>query len=172
MTADDDWTVDDLTDDDARWALEQGRRAFESTGNPYYVWLEIDFCAKFNISFPDWIVAYLADCSRRMHSDKAKQTTDLREVLPWALGFPKKKPGPGTFLDPYRNSKRDHFGMEFVKLVLTGDDPVTARRDACNTIFDGKDSEADDKTYVRWLVEFFGLKKPPSNRRAVASGGL
>jgi hypothetical protein len=66
-------------------------RTFESTENPYFVWFEIDRCLEANKPLPTWVLAYLAQCAGRMLSEKARQTSDLRMVLPWVLGFPKKR---------------------------------------------------------------------------------
>jgi hypothetical protein len=143
-------------------ALEIVRRTFEWSGNPYYVWYAIYDCINTNTTFPDWIVAYLSQCSERMMSEKAGRASDLRKVLPWVFGFPRKH-GPGNLLNPQGNPERLSFALEFGTRVLNGEDPVRARRDACNAVFDGKDAEVDDKTLVRWLLDVFGVKKAPKN---------
>jgi hypothetical protein len=143
--------------------LEIARGDFEESGNPHYAWKAIDFCIKNDLSVgPSWLTAYLAQCSERMLSDKAAQTTDLRKTLPWVLGFPQGR-GPGKLLHPYRSWEQIHFAIEFAYNVLKGQDPVIARREACNAAFDGKAAGADDKTLTRWLLKSFDLEKAPKN---------
>jgi hypothetical protein len=143
--------------------LDTARKIFESSGNPHYAWKAIDYCIKNEILvLPPWLTMYLAQCAERVLSDKAAKTSDLRKVLPWALGFPERR-GPGKYLNPYLDPKQLRFALDFAKRVLDGEDPVTARRDACNAVFDHKAAEADDKTLTRWLVRNFDLKKAPKN---------
>jgi len=99
-----------------------------------------------------------------MLSNKAMQISDLRKILPWVFGFPEKH-GPGRLLNPYLDSKQRDFALKFSELVLNGDDPVTARREACNAVFDGKDADVDDKTLVRWLLKQLHLKKAPKSAK-------
>jgi hypothetical protein len=142
--------------------LEIARGDFEESGNPHYAWKAIDFCIKNDLLVgPSWLTVYLAQCSERM-LDKAEQTTDLRKILPWVLGFPRGR-GPGKLLHPYRSEGQVHFAIEFAYRVLKGQDPVIARREACNAALDGKAAEADDKTLKRWLLKSFDLKKAPKN---------
>jgi hypothetical protein len=142
---------------------EDMRLTFESTGNPYFAWFVIDRCAEANKPLPTWVFTYLAQCAGRMLSMKAQQTSDLRKVLPWVLDFPKKR-GPGNPLSPVGSPERLMFDLEFGIRVLRRDqDPVTARRDACNAVFRGKEAEVDDKTLLRWLLEDFNLRKAPKN---------
>jgi hypothetical protein len=72
------------------------------TGNPYYAWQALSVCLEHKKEFPDWLAAYLEQCIERMKSDRARKACDLREVLPWVLGF-SKKAGPGNMLDPDRD---------------------------------------------------------------------
>ena len=139
------------------------REAFEGSGNPSLAWEAIHHCIKANTPFPNWLIDYLAQCSERMHSDKAQQTSDLRKILPWIFGFPTKR-GPGNLLRS-GNSKRLKFIIKFGRLIVQGQDPVTARRDACNAVFDGKNAEVDDKTLLRWVLNYFGLEKAPKNTK-------
>jgi hypothetical protein len=138
------------------------RSAFERSGNPYYAWKAIDLCVKADLPLPIWLIAYLSQCSGRMLSDKAIQASDLRKILPWILGFPNKR-GPGRPLNPYRSPLRLVFAIKFGILVLNGENPVTARRSACNFAFDSKAADVDDKTLMRWVLEDFNLKKAPEN---------
>jgi hypothetical protein len=115
--------------------------------------------------FPDWVAAYLAECANRMLSDIAKKTRDLRKVLPWILGFPRKR-GPGNPLDINRDRHKSVFARQFALQLDKGDDPSAARTNACNVIFEGKDANVDDRTLQRWLLEVFDLKKAPSNAEA------
>jgi hypothetical protein len=84
---------------------EDMRLTFESTGNPYFAWFVIDSCAERNAPLPHWVLVYLAQSAGRMLSMKAQQTSDLRKVLPWVLGFPNKR-GPGNLLDPVGGPRR------------------------------------------------------------------
>jgi hypothetical protein len=115
--------------------------------------------------FPDWVAAYLAECADRMLSDRAKKARDLREILPWILGFPRKR-GPGNPLDTDRNQHKSAFALQFALQLDKGDNPSAARTNACNVIFEGKDANVDDRTLQRWLLEVFDLKKAPSNVEA------
>jgi hypothetical protein len=145
------------------YRLNVARSNFECSANPYHAWNAINFCAEHNIPFPPWIIAYLTQCSERMMSEKAEKTSDFRGILPWIFGFPKKKHGPGKLLDPLRDEKQLRFTLDFGVRVLNGDDPVTARRNACNAVFDGKAANVDDKTLMRWVLLNLDLKKAPKN---------
>jgi len=79
--------------------LKSARSFFERSGNPYYAWYAIELCATHKEPLPNWLMSYLTQCSVRMLSSKAREIDDLREVLPWVLGFPRKR-GPGKLLDP------------------------------------------------------------------------
>jgi hypothetical protein len=140
--------------------LNTVRESFESSGNPWFVWNAINDCIKTNTRFPNWIVEYLGRCSGRMLSDKAQQTSDLGRILPWVFGFPTKR-GPRNLGHP----GYAEFLIKFGRLIVQGQDPVTARRDACNAVFDGKNAEVDDKTLVRWVKKGFSLKEAPRNTK-------
>ena len=60
---------------------------WEETKNPYYAWEAINTCAKHKRQFPTWVVDYLAQCAERMLSNKARQSNDVRKILPSVLGF-------------------------------------------------------------------------------------
>jgi hypothetical protein len=141
--------------------LKKARSSFEHFNNPYYAWYAIDVCIKNKKALPSWLIQYLAQCSERMLSGRARQTGDLRELLPWVIGFPKKR-GPGNSLDPDRALDEISFTLEFVLQIMLGNDPVTARRNACE-VLEGKAANVDDKTLMRWLLKQFNLKKAPKN---------
>jgi hypothetical protein len=140
------------------------------TGNPYFAWMGIDVCIKHKKEFPEVLLAYLADCAERMKSDRAKKSGDLRKILPWVFAFPdllernQRKRGPGNLLDPMKMKMPDpRFGLRFAIRLAEGEaDPLVAMRNACNDVFDGEDASRDDKTYQKWLLEFFGLTEWPS----------
>jgi hypothetical protein len=139
--------------------LDSARKSFESTGNPHYAWKAIDCCIKNElVVFPPWLTMYLGQCAQRMLSGKAMQAADLRKVLPWVFGFPQKH-GPGKLLNPYFGTRRLSFSLEFANRILNGESPATAKRNACNAAFTGKDAEVDDKTLERWLLQSLDLKK-------------
>ncbi len=137
--------------------------------NPYYAWKAIGVCVERKRPFPDRVIAYLGECSKRMLSDRAKHSGDLRKVLPWVLGFPgalslpHRKPGPGNLLDPNPHAKRMHFALKFAVRLEKGEEPPQAMRNACNDVFEGKDADADDKTLQRWLLKEFNLNGWPAN---------
>jgi hypothetical protein len=149
----------------AEYLLESLNELFEDSGNPAHAWLAIYFCTKFSEPLPGWVIAYLARCSKRMIIDK-RDASDLRAVLPQVLGFPKKKPGPGKLLQPGPDEDKISFTREFVNYILQGDDPKTARKEACNHTFSRKVADkVDDKTLVHWLVDTMGLVKTPQNAK-------
>jgi hypothetical protein len=144
--------------------LDIARRNFESSGNPYHVWEAINFCDKHNIAFPPWAIAYLAQCSKRMKSNKAARERDLRKVLPWIFGFPKKeKSGPRKLLRPSLGQKRLNFVIEYAVQINKGESPVRARHNACNAVFDRGAADVDDTTLSQWVLKAFNLKKTPEN---------
>ena len=143
-------------------SLEEMRLAFEKSGNPFFAWFVLNRCAEANEPIPAWVGTYLAQCAGRMLSEKARRPSDLRKVLPWVLGFPKQS-GRGNLLDPVNSRERIIFGLKFGLLVLAGEDPVTARQNACNFAFNGKEAEADDTTLQRWIREDYFLEKAPKS---------
>ena len=142
--------------------LGQVQVGFEKTGNPYYAWYAIGFCIKVNKPFPKWLAAYLAQCADRMLSEKTKEARDLRNILPWVLGLPRKQ-GPGNPLDVDRNKHRKQFAFAFAVRIESGDEPPAARFRACNDTLKGEYANVDDRTLQRWLLDEFRLKKSPSN---------
>jgi hypothetical protein len=142
--------------------LEEMRLAFERSGNPFWVWFVLNHYVETNEPLPAWVSTYLTQCAGRMLSEKARRSSDLRKVLPWVFGFPKQS-GRGNLLNPVNSRERLIFGIKFGLLVLGGEDPVTARRNACNFAFDGKEAEVDDKTLQSWIREDFNLEKAPKS---------
>jgi hypothetical protein len=132
----------------------------EETGNPYWAWHAVAICIKAKKPFPDWLTTYLAECADRMRSKKAKNARDLRAVLPWILGFPKKH-GPGNPLDVDSNQHKKAFALAFAIQLDKGDAAPAARRNACNEIFGQAVDDIDDRTLQRWLLEVFNLEKAP-----------
>ena len=130
--------------------------------NPYYAWAALRLCTD-RKPLPSWLAAYLVQCSERMLSEKAEQASDLREILPWVLGFPAKR-AKKRFHDKI-SLKMWKFATEFGVRILRDEDPVTARHNACNAAFDSKDDDVDDKTLKRWLLQAFLLKKAPKGAR-------
>ena len=147
---------------DPGFMLGGAQLGLEETGNPYWAWYAIDICIKAKIPFPDWLTAYLSQCADRMLSDEAKETRDLRKVLPWILDFPKKH-GPGNPLNVNSDQHKKAFALAFACRLDKGEDPSGARRNACNDILDGEQANVDDRTLQRWLLDVFGLKEAPAN---------
>jgi len=156
------------------YQVEVLRYLFESSvnptnvGNPAHAWWAIYFCTQAGIPLPDWVIAYLGRCSKRMIEEHV-DTSDLRAVLPKVLEFPsvsnrRKKRGRGKPLNPYGRSDRFNFAMKFVLLILQGKDSKTARKDACIDTFSLEiTEEVEDATLVDWLVDALGLEKKPQN---------
>jgi succinate dehydrogenase flavin-adding protein (antitoxin of CptAB toxin-antitoxin module) len=147
------------------FALDSYRTLFEHTDNPLYAWHAIQDCIKEKEEFPDWVLAYLLECAERVQTDKAKQTTDVRAVLPWIFGFVRNgKPGPGKLLDPDNDpdGKKMRFGFRFAGRVMRGEQPSEARANAYNDVFSEGAPDIDDKTLHNWLLKEFNLKDAPS----------
>jgi hypothetical protein len=98
-----------------------------------------------------------------MGSGRAKTTGDLRKILPWVLGFSKKKAGPGNMLDPDHDPyDKPLFALKFAIMIELEEKPLTALRNACNLHLDQKRADKiDDKTLKSWIVKAFNLKKWP-----------
>jgi hypothetical protein len=154
------WTerLDRVGRDPDLWLSSFQARARE-TNNPYYVWMAIDVCIESKKQFPDWVIAYLTQCLERMSSDKTTKAKDFRSILPWVFGFPTKR-GPGKILAPHSGGKAA-FALSFALALHRGDNPPTARRNACNKVCIGSDLNVDDRTLQRWLLKEFGLKNEP-----------
>jgi hypothetical protein len=160
---------------DPHFQLKRWLAGLESSGNPSYAWKAIHVCLEHQIEFPDWVRAYLHDCSDRMFSQecadrmKAPKGSDLRKVLPWILGFPnvlepdQRKRGPGNLLNPdSEDGKRKDkmsFALKFAIRLENGDDPQKAMVNASAEIFS---EGAEEKTLWNWLLKEFDLKKRPA----------
>jgi hypothetical protein len=146
--------------------LEWAALELEDTGNPHYAWIAIRVCTKHKKGFPDWLLAYLGICAKRITSDEARKAEDLRKVLPWAFGFPnvfdptQRKRGPGRLLDPDPDPDRS-FALKFAIRLFEGETVPAAMRGAYDDVHENGD--ADDKTLERWLVKEIGLKERPSD---------
>jgi hypothetical protein len=108
-----------------------------------------------------------------MLSDEAKQSSDLREILPRLLLFPKRKSGPGHPLGPDgRPGDRTIFTIKF--LCKLEDNRECEPSEALEKIRDEMDTsvaDKDDKTHWRWLIEELGLtKRPKTNAEWRAAG--
>jgi hypothetical protein len=145
--------------------------ALTDTGNPYYAWMAIENCINHKKEFPAWVIAYLKQCVERLKSDEAKESADLRKVLPWIFGFPhvldptQGKRGPGNLLNPDREQAPDRmlFALRFATRLEKGEDPPTAICNAYNDTFDEQSANADEKTLRRWLLKEFDLNEWPSS---------
>ena len=164
-------------------------RRFQASGSPFYVWLTIRLCIRHKKPLPDWVMAYLAQCADRFMSvhyaerralcdrmkptrytegrrlsGKTKPARDLRETFQRVFGFPtKEKNGPGSLFDPDAEAhiwiQKVVFALHFAERLVQGDDPVTARSNACDDFFA---EVVDDRTLQRYLREVFDLTSLPS----------
>jgi hypothetical protein len=91
--------------------------------------------------------------------------SDLRAVLPKVLGFPnKKKPGPGKPLRPGRpglDLDKADFILKFLPYIAQGDDPKTARSNACDGMSPEFGDRHDDRALEKVLLDGLGLQKTP-----------
>jgi hypothetical protein len=135
---------------------------FESSGNPVHAWMAIYWCDKFKKPLPSWVIAYLAQCSKRMFD--TRETSDLQAVLAEVLGFPKRRPGPGKPLKLGPDLDKISFTTKFVNYILQGKDSKTAKADACNETFKRKIADkVDNKTLDNWLIDTMGLPEKPQD---------
>jgi hypothetical protein len=146
---------------DPNFMLDFMCAGWEKTKNPYYAWSAINICTKHNKPLPTWVVDYLAECAERMLSEKARQSNDLRKLLPSVLGFPAKR-GPGRPLDPDRDQDdKSIFAIRFAIEIEKGKKPSIARREATKYLPESRVDKIDDKTLQRWLREIFDLANTP-----------
>jgi hypothetical protein len=125
-----------------------------SAYNPYYMWQALDVCLKHKKEFPDWLAAYLAQCIERMQSDRAKKTTDLREVLPWVFDFSKKS-GPGNLLNPDCDpdfGDKFSFALEFAIKIREGEKPSKALMSARDEVLDQERAEKNHRENIEELA--------------------
>jgi hypothetical protein len=151
-------TMFDAVMSDPGFMLEALRSEWETKDQPVFVWDAIQVCIKHGRTLPAWITTYLADCANRM--DDARQSADLRKVLPSIFGFPAKR-GPGRPLDPYPGTlDREFFALRFAVEIAKGREPPDALVEACN-VLDARRADKDDKTLWRWLKAEFELSDTP-----------
>ncbi len=142
---------------DHAYVLAGMRAAAEKDSNPAYAWEVIDRCIRRKTVFPDWLIRYLARCAEWMLSDKAKDAREVRDVLPWVLGFADVR---GNALDTHRDQHKYAFALAFAIRIDKGEKRPAARLNAYNEVC--PQADVDDRTLQRWLHEVFGLKKKPS----------
>jgi hypothetical protein len=152
---------------DPDFLLDMFFQAIADTGNPYYAWQALSVCLKHKKEIPDWLAAYLEQCIERMASNRARKAGDLREVLPWVLGF-SKKAGPGNMLDPDHDPEdKLLFAIKFAIKIELGEKLSTALTNACEEVLGQERAEKiAEKTLKSWLVKVFSLKKWPARATA------
>jgi hypothetical protein len=142
------------------YVLKSLDEVFRSSGNPVYAWNAICFCSRADEPLPHWVLAYLAECAERMMLND--HTSDLRAVLPKVLGFPKKKKsGPGKLLRPFDPDEVE-FTHKFLTYIARGNDPKTARSNACDDMSPEFSDRHDDRALEKILLDGLGLQKPPA----------
>jgi hypothetical protein len=143
------------------YLLKFVKEEFRSSGNPAHAWEAICFCSRADEPLPHWVITYLGECAERMISNG--DTSDLRAVLPEVLGFPKKKkPGPGKLLRPGPGPDKVEFLLKFLTYIARGNDPKTARSNACDDMSPEFGDKHDDRALEKILLDGFGLQKPPA----------
>jgi hypothetical protein len=108
---------------DPNFRLLVALQGLADSGNPYYAWMAIETCISQKKNFPDWLIAYLAQCAERVLSDKAKKEgCDLRKVLPWVFGFPssldpaQSKCESASNIDPSPNRQNHLIRKQFIEI--------------------------------------------------------
>jgi hypothetical protein len=148
--------------------LESELRHLEKreTRNPVDYWKAIKGCVKFNRKFPPSVTAYLGRCADRMLSEEAERPRDVRKMLLWILGFPKKGMGTGSPLDrsddAFLAMQKRWFAFNFVERLSRfdqGDKLSEARKDAGYDVFM---TNKKDEILRRYLREEFRVKELPS----------
>jgi hypothetical protein len=154
--------------------LEMRLAGYLETKNPVYVWEAIKLCTDHKLPLPDWVSAYLATVANLMLCEEARQSSDLRAVLPHVLGFPKKSRGPGRLLDPDAGpADRTIFTMKFlIKLAQNHEcKPLEALREACDEMDPSFADDKEDNTLWGCLTEELGLaERPKTNEEWRAVG--
>jgi hypothetical protein len=148
---------------------------YVETKNPVYMWQAIKLCTEHNLPLPDWVSYYLGAVANVMLSDEVRQCSDLRQILPYVLGFrlAKKKPGPGRLLDPDAASEdRALFTIKFLCKLKENDQcgPSEALK-AAQRKMDASVADKDDKTHWSWLTEELGLTDRPKTKAEWLAAG-
>jgi hypothetical protein len=132
---------------------------WNKTHNPFWVWIGVEHCIEENLGyFPPWVTDYLMDVALRMRSPEAKESKDLRKVLPWIVGFPPKAERRGHALREGQSDEQMRFAEEFSSEIEKGAKPTDALHNACSVLLIDK---ADDKTLRGWVKEYFELTSWP-----------
>jgi hypothetical protein len=152
---------------DPHFQLQARLSGYLETENPLYCWQAIKLCTDHNLPFPDWVSIYLSMVANNMLSDGARQCSDLREILPRVLLFPKKKKrGPGRLLDPNAAPEdRMLFTIKFLCKLAENDEcePSEALEEARREM-DASVADKDDKTHWSWLTQELGLTDRPKTK--------
>jgi hypothetical protein len=135
---------------------------WNETHNPVLVWTAVEYCIDENLGyFPPWVADYLMVVAQRMRSPEALESKDLREVLPWIVGFPPKAKRRGHPLKQRQSDEQAHFAEEFAREIAKGVKPTDALHNA-TTILDTTTADIhDDKTLRGWVKEYFELTSWP-----------
>lgn len=136
------------------------------TGNPAHVWYAIKYCIEEKLEFPPWVFAYLLAVAQRMHSPEARESKDLREILPAILGFLPKAERRGYPLRENQSDEQMRFAEEFVAEIEKGESPKDARQNACRVLDRKTADKVDDKTLKIWLRDYFELEVLPRDNAA------
>jgi hypothetical protein len=101
---------------DPHMRLDACLARYSETENPVFFWEALKVCTDHNLPYPDWVCSYLSAVANLMLNDEVRKCSDLREVLPHVLLFPKKKSGPGRPLDPDAEpDERKLFTIKFIR---------------------------------------------------------
>jgi hypothetical protein len=155
-----DWPYNRIMEDPGIFFGET-EREWSRTNNPYWVWSTIKFCAANRVEYPSWVYQYLADCARRMLSDDAVETSDLRKTLPTTMGFSLER-GRGHPLNPERVGKKYFFcALIFGFRISKGATPKEALKSAFEVLDRDVADKMDDKTLLSHIKKIFGLSHAP-----------
>ena len=154
-----DWPVDRIRENPDIF-VDEASREWMRTKNPYWAWSAIDFCESNDVEYPAWVKDYLAGCARRMLSDGARETSDLRKSLPAILGFSLER-GRGHLLDPERVGKK-YFpaAFNFAFEISKGASPKDALQRAFDALDPGE-GNMEDKTLQSHVNKIFGVSQTP-----------
>jgi hypothetical protein len=153
---------------DPEFRIDMFLHALAASGNPYYAWQALGVCIEHKNEIPEWLTAYLAQCVERMGSDRARQASDLREVLPWVFDFTKKKAGPGNLLDPDHDpDDKLMLALKFATNLEEGEKLSTALENAAEEVLGQERAEKiAAKTLKSWICKVFDLKEWPARATA------